>query len=310
MLDEIALTPDVFDAACYSTVEACDLHLRYLKEPLLSEVLVRNLRNGDWATYVGGETGRWHPRAKELFRKLVTRNRLRPFQPVSPTAPTDDDTWCDEAVASHDIERVAAILSGNDVAGRHAACPVVSAVERATNSTWWRGRSTSLRVPRNVGAYIQHLRLVLANANSLMFIDPHVDPERPQYRNFIQLLLACRRAPPARLEVHRVCYEGPSANRIIYTGPRQAELERRFRDAWTTGIRNAGISVSVYVWPDIHDRFLITDLIGLNVSNGFDESADPNERVTFTRLSKNDADGVQREHDPAVRRPHYVISIP
>ena len=94
------------------------------------------------------------------------------------------------------------------------------------------GRSPSNRVLRNTPAYIQALRLVLANSNSLMFIDPHVDPSRPRYQNFIQLLLAARRAPATRLEIHRCCYEGPPGNRTVFTGANQAVLEQRFRNAW------------------------------------------------------------------------------
>jgi len=40
MLAELAIVPDIFDCACHSSAEACDIHLNYLKEPLLNEVLV------------------------------------------------------------------------------------------------------------------------------------------------------------------------------------------------------------------------------------------------------------------------------
>jgi hypothetical protein len=74
MLDEVALTPDIFDGALYSSQDACDIHLRYIREPLLHEVLIRNLRNGDWSAYVGAAVGRWHPKGKELFKKLATQD--------------------------------------------------------------------------------------------------------------------------------------------------------------------------------------------------------------------------------------------
>ena len=310
MLDEVALTPDIFDGALYTSQDACDLHLRYIREPLLHEALIRDLRNGDWSAYVGATIGRWHPKGKELFKKLATQSRLRTFRSAGPAAPADDDGWCDEAIASSGIEQLAVILSTNDVARRHAAYPLVHSIETTTNTAWWRGRGPSKRVARNLPAYVQALRLVLANSNSLMFIDPHVDPTLPRYGNFVQLLLAARRAPVTKLEVHRCCYEGPPTNRTIFTGAGQAVLEQRFRDAWGATLRAAGISVSVYVWPDIHDRYLISNLIGVNVSNGFDESRDPNATMMLTRLSRNDADDIQRQHDIAVNRHHYIIRIP
>jgi hypothetical protein len=42
-----------------------------------------------------------------------------------------------------------------------------------------------------------------------MFIDPHLDPARQHYSDFIQILRALRRpAVQPLIEVHRVCYEG------------------------------------------------------------------------------------------------------
>src|SRR5580704_10055005 len=129
MLTELALIPDIFEAGHYSSPEACALHLTYLKDPLLTEVLIRDLRGGDWAKHVRGSMGRWHPRGQELLLRLVTGKRLRFFAPVLAAAPTNDDQWCDEAIASHGVEQVAAILAGRAVASRHTASPAVSSIE-------------------------------------------------------------------------------------------------------------------------------------------------------------------------------------
>jgi len=310
MLNEVALTPDVFDGALYSSQDACDIHLRYIREPLLTEVLVRDLRDGAWSAHIGQTEGRWHLRGKELFRKLAAQSRLRRFRPSAVPDPQDDDQWCDEAVASSQLESVAAIISSNAVAANHSSCPTVCSVERATNSAWWQGRSPSRQVPRKINAFMDALRLVLPNANSLMFIDPHLDPSQPRYGNFIQLLLAARRDPPALLEVHRACYEGSGPKRIIFTGDGKADLEKRFRDNWSAHLVHAGIKVAIYVWPDIHDRSLITNLIGIELSNGFDESNVQGDTVKLLRLGRADADAIQRKFDKAVNRPHYIIQLP
>jgi hypothetical protein len=310
MLNEVALTPDVFDGNLYTSQEACGIHLRYIREPLLSEVLVRNLRSGAWSSYITGNTGRWHLFGKELFKKLATQNRLRLFDFAGEIEPQSDDHWCDEAIASSEVENLEIILSTKTVAENHSQCPLVHSVEMTTNSTWWQSRSPSRIVPRKMEAYLEVLKLVLRCSNSLIFIDPHVDPSLPRYSNFIQLLLAAKRTPAATLEVHRVCYEGSGPNRVLFTGVRQSELESRFRDSWSAQLKVAGIKVSVYVWSDIHDRALISNLIGLRVSNGFDESNDANETVTFSRLGRQDSEKVQRDIDPAVNRPRYVFQIP
>ncbi len=56
------------------------------------------------------------------------------------------------------------------------------------------------------------------------------------------------------------------------------------------------------IWPDFHDRFLVTDLVGLSMSNGFDASNARGATITVTRLSRKDRDDVQKEFDPASNR--------
>jgi hypothetical protein len=313
MLTELALIPDMFEAACYSSPEACALHLSYLKDALLSEVLIRDLRNGDWVKHVRGSTARWHPRGQDLLLRLITGKRLRLFAPVLHAAPANDDQWCDEAIASHSVEQLSAILACPAVASRHKMCPTVHSVEDTPNSAWWKGRSPTVRPYRTVASYLSHLRLVLGAANSFMFIDPHIDPTRHHYSDFSQILLALRRpAVQPLIEVHRVCYEGSGPGRLIFVGARQAELEKRFRDSWEADLRAAGLSVKVFVWPDLHDRYLLTDLIGIDMNNGFDHSTNPQEKTTWSRMGRPQADEVQRDHDPAAARvkPHYTFQVP
>lgn len=310
MLNEIALTPDVFDGSLYSSQEACSIHLRYIREPLLSEVLVRNLGKGGWSNYIASTTDRWHLTGKELFKKLATQNRLRTFDLAGKTEPKSDDQWCEEAIASSGMENLEVILTTDAISASHKECTLVHSVEKATNSKWWQGRSPSRIVPRNIDQYQNVLKLVLSNANSLIFVDPHLDPSQPRYSNFIRLLLGAKRNPPAVLEVHRACYEGSGPNRQIFTGARQAELVERFRKNWRAPLEQAGIKVSVSVWPDLHDRALISNLIGMRVSNGFDESNDASETVTFSRLGREDSEKVQRDVDPAVNKPIYSFQVP
>lgn len=311
MLNEVALTPDVFDGSLYSSQEACGIHLRYIREPLLGEVLVRNLRDGDWSKHIANtSSGRWHLTGKELFKKLATQNRLRTFAVAGKDDPLNDDQWCDEAIVSDTVENLEVILATDSVAANHSGCTLVHSIEKATNSKWWQGRSPSKMVPRNVAEYLRVLRLVLSHANSLIFVDPHLDPSQPRYSGFIRLLLAAKRNPAATIEVHRCCYEGSGPSRQLFTGAGRAELEQRFRNSWHDPLKQAGIRVSVFVWPDFHDRALISNLIGMRLSNGFDESNDVNASITFSRLGKGDSEKIQRDFDEAVNKPHYTFQVP
>ena len=48
LLADYALTPDVFDLTSYSNEDACRAYIELIREPLLTEGLVRDLRKGDW----------------------------------------------------------------------------------------------------------------------------------------------------------------------------------------------------------------------------------------------------------------------
>ena len=103
MLAEYALIPDIFDSTCYSVPELCDVHLQNLKEPLLQEALVRDLRLGEWSKYVQN-VANIRLRAKELLRKLINQNRLRRTNPSLSNQPSNYKEWCNEAIGSHTIE--------------------------------------------------------------------------------------------------------------------------------------------------------------------------------------------------------------
>lgn len=68
LLAEYALTPGVFDVTAYTSEEVCGLHLQALKDVLLHEGLVRNLRSGEWAKTFDDSSRSWHQRGKELLK--------------------------------------------------------------------------------------------------------------------------------------------------------------------------------------------------------------------------------------------------
>lgn len=299
LVGEYALTPDVFDSACYSSAEVCALHLQALKEVLIQEGLVRNLRDGDWARVFATSGRAWHGRGKELLKKLATQGRMVVAGASSTTVPTTDADWCQEAIATHATFALNGIIATNAIASAHRATPIVCAVDRLASAPWWSGRSSSFRLNRSLADYQAALSLVLRHASHLMLIDPHIDPSVGRYAHIGQLLQgAAARSPAPKIEVHRVCYRGSGAARQVLT---PAQLEATFRQALNPALAN-GPSVEVFVWDDFHDRYLISNIVGISVPNGFDVATGRNSRTTWTRLGRDDRDDVQREFDPATRR--------
>lgn len=298
MLTEYALIPDIFDSACYSTANICGVHLQNIKEAVLHEGLVRNLGDGRWQEYLHQNRDRWHTKGKELIQKLATQNRLRVFPKIRPETLRDDLGWVHEALATHGHDPISGIVVSELNRPQLPDDGIIGSIERLHSTAWWQNRSSSVRLIRNIPNYLRVLRLTLSHANSLMFIDPHLDPSKPSYHDFIQLLLATRRQRVSpKIEIHRVCYYG--SPRTIETN--QA-WEVTFRRELGSTLQEIGNTAEIFIWDDFHDRYLISDLIGISIPNGFDVTTNPQDMTTWTRLGRKERDDVQREFDPASRR--------
>ena len=297
LLADYAITPDVFDINSYSNEEVYRLRLSDIGPVMMKEGLVRDLRAGEWRKLYLDPRRKWHGRAKEIVKKLATQGRLIEF-PSELTTATNDREWCAEALATHERRPMkGGVIVTRPVKDEFPRDPLVEQIDRLTRAPWWTRRSPSVRLDRKLPDYGKHLRLILRYANSLQFIDPHLDPTRSRYRGFVQLLTRYdRRGPPPLIEIHRVQYVGSGPNREF------PDFEPIFRRALTHDLRHAGLSATVFIWDDFHDRYLISNLIGISLANGFDTTGKPDDITTWTRLGRVDRDDVQREFDEAAGR--------
>lgn len=266
----------------------------------LEEALIRNLHLGAWLHVFRKNDRPWHRRALELLRKLVKQNRLRLAEEALPTFPTNDADWCREALASHQIDPMTGIISTAPVVDEVGINPVVGRIDRLGSAACWTCRSTSTRLARCLAAYQDHLRLIMSSANSVMLIDPHLDPTQLRYTDVLSMLLLAkgRRIKPL-IEIHRVMYVGSGRDRQLIES---VEWEDRFRNSWQTDLAAARLQVEVFIWDDHHDRYLITDLIGIEMGNGYDTTTNERDITTWSRISRKDRDDIQREFHPASNR--------
>lgn len=307
LLAEYALTPDVFDLTAYSSEEVCGVHLQLLKEVLLHEGLVRDLRNGDWAKVFEDPVRPLHQKAKELLKKLRTQHRTVLVEATQPKPPQTDAEWCLEALGSHASRPLAGVIATDATAALHPGNAMVSSVSNLANAPWWAARSPSLRLGRTLADYNAALASVLSHANSLIFIDPFIDPtDHHQYGDLMRILtnLQARSVKPL-IEIHRVAWYGDSQDKR----PRVKEVVAALQPSLQSIAKRAGVSVEVFLWDDFHDRYLITDLIGISLPYGFGTTRAPDARTTWTRLGRNDRDSVQRDYDPAHRLPCHRFIV-
>lgn len=300
LLTEYALTPNVFNVRSYSSNEFVVLNLQNLKDMMLNEALVRDLRDGEWLRLFCDGDESWHRRGKELLKKLIKQNRLNRFPPALPVTPATNEDWFNEALASHTNGALEGVITTSTDLRQPNGNPPVYSIDQLTTADFRRLRDSSVRLNRTIAAYEENLRLVLDCANSIMFIDPHIDPTLSRYKDFSKFIQrVCNRKCFPLIEIHRVCYVGSGKNREF---PPVSEWKTRFKNGISHIISKVGLTIEVFIWDNFHDRYIISDLVGISIPNGLDVSHKPNDMTTWTRLSRSDRDDIQREFDIASKR--------
>jgi hypothetical protein len=296
MIAEYAITPEVFSPSAYATPEASRHYLSALKDGLRSRGLVRNLYSGGWLRFVEENRDRWDmSRIKELL-KIIVRDRLCDSPACSDSVPSTPADWCQEALESHTVSPLQGIIADQPTADLYDGENLIAPATQLTEKTWWLGGKNSVELKRSTEAYLQALGPTLRHSKSIMFIDPHLDPKRDDYQDFVELLKACgTRTPAPKIEIHRVCYSGSGRERQIVS---ETEWRQRFDSALGKPVRQMGLQVEVFLWDDFHDRYLISNLIGILIPNGFDTESNPST-TRWARLDREHRDSVQKEFHPA-----------
>lgn len=300
LLAEYALIHDIFDSTSYSSEEVGRVYLQSLKDVMLHEALVRNLSDGLWLEVFKDGHRPWHLRGKELLKKIIIQGRLRCSTPYLSPNPSSDHEWCEEALGSHNKMPLNGIITTSNVADLFPGEQIIGSIDKLPGAPWWAGRSSSIRLNRSLVEYQKNLNIILQCANSIMFIDPHLDLNKSNYQDFIAILTSMAgRIPKPLIEIHRICYTGSGRQMQIIT---EADWHARFHGVLSGPLMAAGISVEVFIWDDFHDRYLISNLVGISVPNGFDTSTSRGAMTTWTRLGRMDRDDIQREFDPSTKR--------
>ncbi len=201
-------------------------------------------------------------------------------------------------MGTHELQPLIGMLSCAAVKAEFPN-PLVADVAKRGGAAWWQQdvSRSSWPIPRTTEAYQSLLGPLYRHANSIRFIDPHLDPTRPGYSKFGDLLLPLRqRAEAPQVEIHRVCYIGSGTSKTIL---QDSEIRKRFSDL-SEQLKANGLGATVFVWSDDHDRHILTDIGGLVLGNGLDTSNAPDASVTWSRIDRNTQDEIARRHDPAV----------
>ena len=134
-----------------------------------------------------------------------------------------------------------------------------------------------------------------------MFIDPYLDLQAPRYGDLVQLLrVAAVLRPDTSVELHRQIRSAVPGDPFV---PAE-EWRRRIRGVINADSLLKSLRIEIFVWDEFHDRYLISNLMGISIPHGFDTSARQDE-TRWTTLTAEDTDDVRIEFsagDPLKRR--------
>jgi hypothetical protein len=300
MLCEIAITPDVFGACDGMQPEARDLCLRQLKEFAFDAAIIRNLFDGSWLRSLEAEYKRTGDlRAKEILEKLYHRKRLRSVPPCTTAEPFDDSEWCHEALKSGKVHsQLTGIITTTSTYDTMRAMLRASPEERAllakakalSSAEWWKETKPAVRLNRQMNEYLRVLRVTLECSSHVAFIDPYIDPKKPGYKEFLRLVLTAKWA--REIEIHRSGYLRDGHDKTWLS----AEKWKNHFRFWDEELRSHELRARVCLWPDMHDRYLITNLTGIVLPYGFDIALkNSHVRTTWCRLPSDVRDEVEKE---------------
>ncbi len=314
MLHEFAFSPDVFFPDAFG-VEAANgefiaaenhghLALAALWKGIERFGVIRDLAAGGWGKDLEARREDLHVRSRELLKKLRLDGRIVSACSHSANPPKNEMDWLTEALASHKADpEIAQFFGTDEFCGSLKAADYLQlpkGISKIPFCSPFSGGGCSLKVERNVAAYIMALRSLIKYSRSLMFIDPYLDLKAPNYQDFLRLLNEIASINPGvEIELHRQI-KPPQGGQLIPA----AAWKLRFEEAIASDQSLKNLNIKVFIWDEFHDRYLISNLMGVSVPYGFDTTK-KSEATRWSMLTPQDADDVRQEFsegDPYRRR--------
>lgn len=274
MIYELALTPGLFSKDENGSSLSALQHLLYtiVKENHLIGVA----RKKRWrpAVYkaIASLESPFREKIGKLLNTLQDRGRLisRQYQTNPVRLPTTDLEWLAEFVLAHSenpFDAIVTLLTSRISCDGLPDC--VYEVESILDKPLFQNYEHSRRVKRRASEFIKFLKPLMLYSQSILLIDPHIDPTVERYRRPIAALINTafdrgRYPNPAIFEIHLKAKEDV------------AQQENEIKKELTPRM-NSECRVRFVLWAErqsqetFHNRFILTNICGIKVGQGLDE---------------------------------------
>jgi hypothetical protein len=317
MLEEIFMMPEILlNKSHFLSEEDFYKVLKLLKKPLQEELILRDSKDGKWRSFLKENLENLPHKRKEVAKLILgmrksNPKRIRNSKMILETELPNSENWLSAALSSHREDPLAAIFTATE-SFLETTCEekdLIVPIKDLAISKWWDNRSSTKRIDRKIEVYKKYLKKLFEKSNSLMFIDPHLAPSKQHYSKFFEILALAKDRDTENhdieIEIHRAC----TFEEKILTKPDE------WKDVFCSlneKLKEFNLNVTIFIWDRFHDRYLISDLLGIAMQNGFDASGKENDKTTWSRLSRIDRDDVQREFEEGtgIHKLHCKFELP
>lgn len=307
LLRDYVITPDVFvfNKDVYKSEEVYDLYMEKIFDVISNHGVIRNLRAGKWGKEIKRNLHRCTDRTRRRIRSL--KGREFPFAPASSKAPTKAKDWVDEAFESHRkmgltggiITSIKPTRDDYDKGPIKYIHDLKSHPDGKSDTYWWPSYGdSSICLERTSDSYKENLLSVVHYSSSLKLIDPYVNllEEGSFVDTFLNDVLSdSTRKNSLRVQIH-------SSVKMLNGEMTTRKYIQQSCNKLTCMLRDSKVErVEVFIWKNFHDRYLLSNLIGICLAHGFATTERNSLKTTWGRIGRESREYIRDAFNPELR---------
>jgi hypothetical protein len=258
LFKEIAILPEVMDAAHHESPATHRLALGIMIQGITGSGFVRDLRDGEWLD-AAAKSATGSKTASEFLEILKKRKLL--LNSTSCKAPN----WFREAALSHQQRPLTGIVV-DDLTDQKVKEVPFSCISLLQDASWWLEKPPSIDIYRTPEELVRVFRLLLIGARITHIIDPFLNPSEERYKRSIDALFRASLVNP-----HKPEFFFHTSSKVFAT---VQEVKKAF-EPFSKLLNTHGRRGRVCFWDPaklagkFHDRHFVCDIGGCQIGAGF-----------------------------------------
>ncbi|MBM3852864.1 MAG: hypothetical protein FJ399_06875 [Verrucomicrobia bacterium] len=297
MLREYALTPQVFSAGAFENSTVRRLALAQLVPEFIHGAgVVRNLADGAWEKAVEATVGQNDVDGSRLLKALLLRGTIRCHAP-GPVPGHGEAEWISVAETEHAARPLRGVICSPAI---QTTDRLVANITHLDRCAWWTEHPSSWSLNRSLDDYRKFFEPLFTYSRELFFVDQYLDPLEPNYSDFSKLLrFLHQKNQSCRVSIHRSIEKQVPGRRPLqpsideWSGRFQSLADESGHSFELVLRRESEAYLNAQFRP--HDRFLISNVAILSLTNGFDTQK--YAMTTMTLLREEDGANYRRFYE-------------